>query len=54
MSVCMLFMFCIMVTASWINVMPYISNRQQMPRHSSLYIATMKMFDRPAMVPIEY
>nr|DAQ77804.1 MAG TPA: hypothetical protein [Caudoviricetes sp.] len=54
MSVCMLFMFCIIVTVSWINVMPYIPTQRRMPRHSSLGIATMKMFDRPAMVPIEY
>ncbi len=54
MSICMAFMFCIMVAAGWIQAMPYIPSRRQMPRHSWLYITTMKMFDRPAMVPIEY
>lgn len=54
MSICMMFMFSIMVAASWINMMPYIPSRRRIPRHSSMYIAIAKIFDRPTMIPIEY
>lgn len=54
MSIGMIFMFCIMVAASWISVMPYVPRSRQIPRHSSMYIAMMQTFDRPSMVPIKY
>lgn len=49
MSICIMIMFCVMVAASWINAMPYIQNRRQIPRHSPMYIAIMQTFDRPAI-----
>lgn len=50
----MMIITAMLITAIMINAMPYIPTQRRMPRHSSLGIAMMKMFDRPAMVPIEY
>lgn len=50
-----------MIIAIWglvlmigVNLWTYIPKQRPIPRHSDLYIAMMKTFDRPAMVPIEY
>lgn len=53
MSICIMIMFCVMVAASWINAMPYIPNRRQIPRHSPMYIAMLETIDKPSMIPIE-